>query len=57
MTTDQMLKEMKEKYIARCFVCVCSSETVFPQVNQYFSLNQFSFRYLFPIIVVKPSSH
>lgn len=31
----------KKKYIACCFVCGCSSEKVFTQINQYFFQDTF----------------
>lgn len=34
-------KKSKKKYIACCFVCGCSSEKVFTQINQYFFQDTF----------------
>lgn len=43
-------RKSKETYIAGCFVCVYSSETVFTQMNQFFF---FPLGILFPGIVAK----
>lgn len=34
-------RKTKKKYIACCFVCGCSSEKVFTQINQYFFQDTF----------------